>query len=83
MLVLVSSSGNNLESVPESLDPALVAVLLPGVDVEPQVLVRPKHRVNRHRAVNALCRSDCLKKKVFITLEQRFSTWGTRTPRGS
>ena len=83
MLNLVSSSGNNLESVPESLDPALVAVLLPGVDVEPQVLVRPKHRVNRHRAVNALCRSDCLKKKVFITLEQRFSTWGTRTPRGS
>ena len=68
MLILVSSSGNNLESVPEPLDPALVAVLLPGVDVEPQVLVRPKHRVNRHRAVNALCRSDCLKKPVLLVL---------------
>ncbi len=71
MLMLVSSPGNNLESVPEPLDPALVAVLLPGVDVEPQVLIRPKHRVNRHRAVNALCRSDCLKKPSFISFKLR------------
>ena len=46
--ILISILCQDLERVPEPPDPALIAVLLVGVDVEPQVLVDLEHRMRRH-----------------------------------
>jgi len=52
---LVPVLGQDLEGVPEPPDPALVAVVLVRIDVEPQVLVYLEHRVGGHLVEDALC----------------------------
>ena len=67
--MLVPVSSEDLENVPDPLQPADDGVGLVGVDVEPEVVVGPLHRVRAHHLENAVSCCQLLQKDATFTLE--------------